>query len=328
MTMPRNAWLMVCVILTTLGTSSVSSQPAATGSGTSFPTKPIRIVASPPGGSIDFAARLVAQGLASSAGWQVVVDNRPTGFIQGQIVTQAPADGHMLLIAGSSFWTAPLLQKSPYDVFNDFSPIIVVEKSPNVVAVHPSLPAKSIKELIVLARARPGQLNYGSSGTGASNHLAAELFKAMAAVNIVQVNYKGGGPAISGLVSGEVEVMFASTASVAPHVKSGKLRALAVTSAHPSALAPGLPPIATSGVPGYDSVGATSIFGPAKIPAAVISRLNQEIARAISQPDIKEKFLGAASEIAPGTPEDLLALMKSDTVKMGKVIKDAGIRAE
>ncbi len=292
-----------------------------------YPNKPVRIVASLPGGSIDFAARLLAQGLTGPLGQQVIVDNRPGNIVIGQTVLQAPADGYTLLIGGSSFWTGPLLQKTPYDVVMDFSPIVIVEKSPNILTVHPSLPVKSVRELILLAKAKPGQLNYGSSAIGASNHLSVELFKSMTSVNIVHINYKGGGPALTGLLSGEVQLMFASTSSVAPHTKSGKLRDLAVTSAHPSILAPGLPPIAAT-VPGYELVGASAVFGPAKTPAAVVQRLNQEITRVLNHADVKEKFLNAGSEVAPGPPEELAALVRSDITTLGKLIKDIGIKVE
>ncbi len=295
--------------------------------GQNYPNKPIRIVASAAGGSGDFAVRLIAQGLSGALSQQVVVDNRG-GVIPGEIVSKAPPDGYTLLIDAASFWIGPLLQETPYDPVKDFAPVTLTDSAPNVLVVNPSLPVKSVKELIALAKARPGELNYGSSSTGSTPHLAAELFNMMAGVKIVRVPFKGSGPAVISLLGGQVQLMFATAGSVAPHVKSGRLRALAVASLQPSALAPGLPTIAASGVPGYEAVAFEGMFAPAKTPVAIIDRLNQEIVRVLNRAEVKERFFNAGVETVGSTPEEFAAAIKSNVAKWGKLIKDAGIRDE
>jgi tripartite-type tricarboxylate transporter receptor subunit TctC len=194
--------------------------------------------------------------------------------------------------------------------------------------VHPALPVNSIKELIALAKAKPGALNYASGGVGTTPHLAAELFKAMAGVNIVHIPYKGAGPAISDLIGGQVQLMFPNAAAVGPHLKSGKLRALAVTSSQPTALVPGLPTVAASGLPGFSSVLIVGMFVPAKTPATLINRLNQEIVRVLNNPEVKEKLFNTGSDVVGSSPEQFAAAIKSEVARLGKVIKDVGIKAE
>jgi tripartite-type tricarboxylate transporter receptor subunit TctC len=236
------------------------------------------------GGATDLVARLIAQGLTSSLGQQVIVDNRPTGIIPGEIVVAAPPDGYTLLFHGSSLWMMPLLQKVPFDPVKDLAPITLASSTPSLVVVHPAVPAKTIKELIALAKAKPGGLNYGSGTSGSSSHLAAELFKYMARVNIVRVPYKGQGPAVLAVLGGEVQMSFATSSSVSGHIKSGKLRALAIGTAKPSALAPGLPTVAESGLPGYESASNAGMFAPAKTSGRLIALLNREIVQALNRP--------------------------------------------
>jgi tripartite-type tricarboxylate transporter receptor subunit TctC len=294
-----------------------------------YPNKPIRMVTSAAGGSADFAARLIAQGLTGDLGQQVVVDNRGGSVSTSvAIVAKAPPDGYTLLLYASSLWIAPLLQQVSYDPIKDFSPITLAASSPYILVVHPTVPVTSVKELIALAKAKPGELNYGSSGLGTANHLAAELFNAMAGVSIVHVPYKGAGPALNALIGGQLQVMFPSAGSVTSHIKSGRLKALGVTSAGPSALAPGLPTVAAAGVPGYESLLMIGVFTPAGVPAAIINRLNQEIVKALRKADTKERLFNAGVEAVGGTPAQLAASVKSEMVRLGKVIKDAGIRAE
>ena len=318
--------LLRCVVsilsvgLTILGAGTVSGQD--------FPNKPIRIVTAGAGGGSDFTARLIAQGISAPLGQPVLVDNRGGGIIQGEFLSKSPPDGYGLTVTGNSFWIGPLLQKTPYDVVKDFAPISLISREVMVIAVHPSLPVKSVKELIALAKARPGALNYSSATLGSPQHLGAELFKSLAGVNIVNVPYKGGAPAITAVVSGEVQMSLIDSGAVAPHVKSGRLRALAVTSADPSALAAGLPTVAASGLPGYEATSMTAMFAPGKTPAAIINRLNQEIVRVLNLPDVKEKFLNAGAEIVASLPEQAAATLKSDIAKWSKVIKDAGIKAD
>ena len=313
------------------GAGAASAQTASTGAGPTYPNKPIRIVAPEAGGGTDFAARLIAQGLSSSLGQQVIVDNRggAGGAIAIGIVAKAPADGYTLLCFATNFWLLPFLQDNvSYDPVRDFLPVTLAVTSPNILVVHPSVAADSVKELIALARARPGQLNYGSGATGGTPHLAAELFKAMARVNVARISYKGTASALTGLLGGEVQLMFPTIVSVMPHVKSGRLRALAITTAQPSPVAPDLPTVAASGLPGYESISINSVFAPANTPAAVINRLNQAIVQVLRGPEVKERFLNAGTETVGSTPAQLAATMKSDMARMGRLIKEAGIRAE
>jgi tripartite-type tricarboxylate transporter receptor subunit TctC len=214
----------------------------------------------------------------------------------------------------------------PYDPVKDFAPITMPVSSPLVVVVHPEVPVKSVRDLIDLAKSKPGALNYGSPGSGAPTQISVELFKSMAGVNIVSVPYKGAGPALIALIAAEVQLMFATAGGVATHTKSGRLRPVAVTSAQPSALIPGLPAVAAS-LPGYESVASYGIFAPAKTPAAIISRLNRELLRALSSADVKQKFWSEGIETVGNSPAEFAAVIKSERDRLGKVIRDAGIRA-
>jgi tripartite-type tricarboxylate transporter receptor subunit TctC len=258
----------------------------------------------------------------------VIVDNRPGGIIQGEIVSQALPDGYTLLSVGSTFIVGPLLSKTPYDPVKDFSPISILGRSPNVVVVHTSLPVSSIKELIALAKAKPGALNYASGPVGASNHLAAELFKSMAGVNIVRIAYKGGGPALNDVIAGQVQLIFAAAGSVVPYLKSGRLRALAVTTAQPSELIPGLPTVAASGLPGYELVTFGLVLAPARTPASVIRRVNQGVMHALGPADVKEKLVSTGVEAVSSSPQELAAAMKADIARVGKLVKDGIIKPE
>ena len=323
MQVSRSVVLMLSVAMT-----AVSSCVAV---GQSYPNKPIRMLTSQSGGGVDLLARLIGPGISRSLGQRVVIDNRGGGggIIAAEIVAKARPDGYTLLCWGPAIWLSPLLQNDvPYDPVKDFSPIIAAVSTPNIVVVHPSLPVKSVKELIALAKARPKQLNYGSGGNGASTHLAGELFKVMAGVNIVRINYRGVGPALTDLIAGQVQVMFPTAGAAVPHIKTGRVRALAVTSARPSALAPGLPTVAASGVPGYESVAIFGIFAPAGTPRALINLLNQEAAKALSDPDVKKRLFNAGEEIVGGSPEEFAAFVKSDMAKWGKLINDANIKEE
>ena len=295
-------------------------------SGQDYPSRLIRIVTSGAGGGSDFASRQIAQGITGPLGQPVIVENRPAPQA-AEAASRAAGDGYTLLVAGGSLWITPLLQKTPWDV-RDFLPLSQVSREINIVAVHPSVPVKSIKELIVLAKARPGELNYSSAAIGSSQQLGAELFKSMAGVNIVGISYKSSSAVITALISGEVQLTINDAGLLAPHVKSGKLRALAATSAEPSPMAPGLPTVAASGLPGYELVSMTGILAPAKTPGAVITRLNQEIVRVLNRADVKERFLSIGQEIVGSTPEQFAATIKSDIAKIGKVIKDAGIKVD
>jgi len=294
----------------------------------SYPNKPIRMVTNEVGGGGDFVGRLIAQGISGSLGQPVIIDNRGGGVIPGEIVSKAPHDGYTLLIAGGSLWIGPLLRKTPYDAVRDFLPITIATKAPNILVVQPSLPVRSVKELISLAKAKPGALNYSTGSPGSSTHIAAELFKAMAGIDIVRIPYKGSSAGVNAVISGAVQMTFGDGASVDPQVNAGKLTALAVTSAAPSALAPGLPTVAASGLPGYESVQINALFAPARTPATIINRLNEEIVRFLQTPGANARFLNSGLEVAGGSPDELAVKMKSEIVRLGKVIKNAGINAD
>jgi tripartite-type tricarboxylate transporter receptor subunit TctC len=295
----------------------------------SYPSKPIRIVVPGTGGGGDFAARLIGQGLSPVLGQPIVIENRPVGTIPGELVSRAAPDGHTLLLSASTLWLAPLLQANvPYDPQRDFTPVSLVTMSPNILVVPNVLPVKTVKELISLARRRPGELNYGSGAAGSSNHLSAELFNAMAKVDIPRINYKNPSQAVTDLISGQIQVLFYNASTVIPHVQSGKLRGLAVTSAKPTALAPQFQTMAQAGLPGYEAVATFGLFGPAGLPAPVVSTLNAEVVRFLQRPEVREKFIAAGSETVGSTPEELAALLKNDVVRFGRLIKDANLRAD
>ena len=293
-----------------------------------YPSKAVRVVTGGVGGGADFAARLIAQGITSGLGQQVVVDNRPNGVIPGQIVSRAAADGYTLLVAGSSLWIGPLLGDAPYDPVRDFSPVTLATVSPTILVAYPGLAAKSASELIGYARAHPGELNYFSAATGSSTHLAMELFNSMAKISIVRVPYKNGAQGLADLMSGQVQLTFATAGAAGPHMKSGKLKALGITSAQPSIVVPGVPPIATSGLPGYESITMLGVFAPAKTPAALIARLNREIAAFLTSPESGQKMLSAGVEAVGSSPQEFALKIRSEMTRMGKVIEDANIRAE
>jgi tripartite-type tricarboxylate transporter receptor subunit TctC len=292
-----------------------------------YPTKPVRILTSEAGGGNDVVARLIAQGISGPLGQQVIVENRPD-VLGAEIESKSPPDAYTLLFASGSLWIAPLIQKMQYDMARDFSPIILATRSPLILVVHPALPAKTVGELIALAKLKPGSLNYASSGTGGNPHLAAELFKSMAGVNIVRVSYKGGGPAVNALAAGEVEMMFVTASSGAAHIKSGRVRPLAVANAQPSALLPDLPTVAASGVPGYESTQMSGFFAPAHTPSARVDQLNHEIANVLGRSETRDKLANLGLEPVAGSAQQFASAIAADTATNAKVIRDAGIRAE
>jgi tripartite-type tricarboxylate transporter receptor subunit TctC len=293
-----------------------------------YPARPIRIVTAEVGGANDIPAREIAHKLAAPLGQPVIVENR-SGVISIETAAKAVPDGYTVLFIGSAMWLAPLLRdKVSYDPVKDFSPVTLAVSSPNILVVHPSVPVNSVKDLIALAKAKPGALNYASGSAGTITHLAAELFKAMAGVNIVRIPYKGGGPAIIGLIGGQVQLMFASAGSVTTAIKSGKVKGIAVTTAKPSVLAPGLPTIAASGLPGYEAATPYGMLAPAKTPPAVIQRLNREVVRVLNDQELKERLLNGGAETVGNTPEQFAATIRSEMKMWGKVIKDGGIRDE
>ena len=294
-----------------------------------FPAKPLRMLTAEPGGGSDLTARIIAQGLSASLGHQVVVDNRVGGVNIAELAAKASPDGYTLLTDSSSIWLIPLMRsQTPYDPVRDYAPITLVGSSPMVLVVHPSVAVTSVKELIALAKAKPGELNFASGPSGAVPHLSAELFKYMAGIDIVHVPYKGVGAAVTDLIGGRTQLMMPNAGAALPHIKSNRLRGLAVSSAQPSALAPGLPTMAQSGLSGYESVAMYAVFAPAKTPAAVVKRLNQDIVAHLRRADIREKFLTSSTDIIASAPEALADTMRAEMSRMGKVIKAARIRVD
>ncbi|MES2564302.1 MAG: tripartite tricarboxylate transporter substrate-binding protein [Pseudomonadota bacterium] len=295
----------------------------------SYPTKPVRLLASGIGGGGDFTARMIASGVSSRLGQQVIVDNRPGGVTPGEILSKAQPDGHTLMLVGFVIWLAPFMRDNvPFDPVRDFAPITLAVSSPNVLVVHPSVPVKSVRDLIALAKQKPGALNVASSGLGNSNYIAAELFKVMAGVNIVSIPYKGAALALNDVLSGRVEMIFATANASGPHVSAGRLTALGVTSARPSSLVPGLPTVAASGLPGYESAATLGILTRTATPAAIVNRLNSEIVQFLKTPEISERLFKAGIEVVAGSPEQFAAVIKHDIASKGKLIKSAGIRME
>ncbi len=309
----------------TVGISALLALPAQAQT---YPAKPIRIITSGVGGAGDVASRLVAQGIAPALGQQVIVDNRASGPIPVEVTLKSPADGYTLMLYGSTVWLGQYLRSNAPDPLKDFAPITLAATAPNILVVHPSLPVKNVKEFIALARAKPGALNYGTTGIGSSPHLAAELFQALAQVQFVRISYKGAGAALTDLIGGQIQLSFATASSVSPHLKTGRLRALGVSSAHESILLPGLTTIAAAGLPGYESSSLQGVFAPAGVPAPILQKLSQEIVRYLHSSDAKEKFLAVGVETVGSTPEQFTAAMKAEMTRMGKVIRDAGIRED
>jgi tripartite-type tricarboxylate transporter receptor subunit TctC len=290
-----------------------------------YPSKPVRLVVPAVGGGSDLVARIIAPRVSEVLGQQLVVDNR--GAIAPEIVAKAPPDGYTLHVNGSPLWLLPLLRPAAWDPLRDFVAIAMPVTSPSILAVHPSLPVKNARELIALAKARPGQLNYAAGTIGAAPHLAAELFKSMTGTDIVRVPYKGSGPALIGLMTGEAQIMFPAASGMS-YIRQGKIRALAVGSLEPSPLVPGVPTLAASGVPGYESVSPQGVFAPAKTPAAIVNRLNHEITRALNTPEAKERLFAGGMQVVSTTPESFGAWLRIDIERAAKLIKRAGIREE
>ena len=316
---PRQSGIVLAAIGALLSATAVFAQ--------SYPNRPVRFVTAAVGGGIDFTARMIAHGLTPALGQQVIVENRGGANVAPQTVAKGTPDGYTILVHNNTVWISPLLDKVPYDHWTELVPITLTARAPNILVVHPSMPINSVKELIAAAKAAPGDINYASGPIGASNHIAAELFKAMAGVNLMRIGYKGGGPALNDLIAGQVKVMFATAGSVTSFVKSGKLRGLAVTSAQPTALVPGLPTVAASGVPGYAAEAIYGIWAPAKTPAPILARLHEEIVKYLTTPEAKERFFSSGVEVVASTPQQFAAEIKSEAVRLDKVFKAAGIGA-
>ncbi|MDB5905773.1 MAG: protein bugT-like protein [Betaproteobacteria bacterium] len=298
-----------------------------------YPTKPLRMVVPfPPGGTSDFLGRVAAQKLGEALGQQVIVDNRPGagGNIGTELVAKSPPDGYTLLTdPGSTLTINPsLFAKLPFDPLKDFAPVTILAAVPNLLVVHPSLPVRNVKELIALAKAKPGQLNYASSGAGQSTHLSMELFKSMAHVNMIHVAYKGSSPAITDLLGGHVLLMFDNMPSALPHAKAGKLRGIAVSTARRSPVMPDVPTVAESGLPGFEVSVWFAVLAPAATPREIVERLNGILVKALQSPDVRERLSSQGAEPIGDTPADFTAVMKRDLAKWAKVVKDANIKLD
>lgn len=299
--------------------------------GQSYPSKPIRfIVGFPPGGTNDIVARIIAPKIGENLGQQVVVDNRggANTAIACEIFVRTPPDGYTIMLNAPGHATNPALRKLNFDSISDFAFLTLVAESQNLLVVHPSLPAKNVKELIALAKKRPGVINYGSSGIGTTVHLSAELFKYMSGIDWVHIPYKGGGPGLVALLAGEVSLYFGNVPTVIRQAREGKLRALATTGAKRSRAAPDIPTVAESGIPGYEVTTFYGISAPAKTPQPVLDKLHTDIVRAIKSPEITERLQGLGAEPVGNTPAEYAAFMKAEIAKWGKVIKAAGIKGE
>jgi tripartite-type tricarboxylate transporter receptor subunit TctC len=306
---------------------------AASALAQAWPEKPIRfVVGFTPGGPSDILARSLGQKLADAWKEQVVIENRPGagGNIAAELVAKSAADGATWLLGNNSILATnqSLYRNLAYDPVKDFAPVALVAIQPNILVVNPNVPASSVRDLITLAKAKPGTLNYASSGSGAAAHLAGELFKAMTGVQMVHVPYKGAQPALTDLMGGRVQLMFATSASVIPYVKAGRLRALAVTTARRSAAVPELPTVAEAGVPGFEAITWHGVVVPAATPPALVERINRDIVHALQDPDLRGRLESLGAEISTGTPRDFADYIAREIPKWAKVVRDSGARAE
>ena len=298
----------------------------ATGSGVAqdYPTRPVRIVTATPGGGNDYLARIIAPPLGTALGQQVIVDNRASRLVGG-VVARATPDGYTLVVGGGTMQFTPLMEKSDYDLLTDFAPIAQLERSPNVLVVNPSLKVNTVKELVALAKAKPNALLYGTGAGGGSLHLAGEMFMLATQVKFSRVPYKSTGPALLGLLTNEVHLVFATAGAAMGHVKDGRLKALGVTSAQPFPLISGVPTLASQGLKDYDLDTIGFIMAPAKTPASLVKRLNGYIVQIMQQTDVKERLAAGGSDVVTGTPAELAAKLRSDDAMMRRLFKQIGL---
>jgi tripartite-type tricarboxylate transporter receptor subunit TctC len=317
--------LIIAAVLTATGAHAQSAQ--------TYPSRPVRwIVPFAPAGPTDLMSRAVAEKVSQRLGQQFVVDNRPGagGNIGAEVVAKSAPDGYTLMIGhvGTHAINVTLYPKLAFDPVRDFTPITLIATLPLALILHPSVPAKNVKELIAHAKAHPGQLNFASAGNGGPTHLTGELLKTSAGIDIVHVPYKGNAAALIDLVAGRVQMMFSNMLTSMPHVRAGKLRAIAISSPKRSPQAPDLPTIADSGVPGFSAVPWYGVLGPAGLPRPIVAKLNSEISQAIALPDMHERFVAQGIDLQSSTPEQFAALIKSEVVKWRKVVRDAGAKVD
>jgi tripartite-type tricarboxylate transporter receptor subunit TctC len=326
---------LASILATALGAFclAAAAQDPSTRSGQDYPSKPVHlIVPFAAGGGNDNVARLVGKRLAEGLGQPLVIDNRPGagGALGAELAAKSAPDGYTLFLGGvgSHAINPNLNPRLAYDPIKDFAPVALLASAPLILVVHPSVPARSVPELVALARSRPGRLNYASNGNGSSSHLAAVMFDTTAGVDMVHVPYKGLSPALADLLSGEVQLMFSSVVAILPHVKAGKLRALAVTGARRLPLLPGTPTVSESGFPGYEASSWYGVLAPAGTPRPVVLKLNAEIAKALAQSEVKASLTGEGAQPIGGTPEEFAAYIRSENERLGKAIREARIRLE
>ena len=323
---------MAAVAAMLCAATSALAQIASAGSGAAYPARSIRVIVGfPPGSGADITARVIGAKAEEALAQQVIVDNRPgaASNIAAELAAKAPADGYTLFIGTvANTINATLYPRLPFDFARDFAPVALTTAAPNVLVVHTSVPAKSVKELIALAKIRPGQLNYASAGTGTAPHLSGELFNAMAGVRMVHIPYKGSPPAVTDLLAGEVALMFSPSSTVLPHVKTGRLRALAVTTAARLPSLPELPTVAESGLKGYETITWFGFVAPAKTPQAIVARLNAEIVKVLALPEVRNPFAIQGIEVIGGTPEQFASYIRDEITKWAKVIRLSGAKAD
>ena len=324
--------LRAAVIITSAALANPAAGQSATSGAQNYPTKPIRlIVPFAPGGPMDIMSRAIGEKLTARLGQQVVVDNRggAGGSIGTEIAARAAPDGHTLLTGhiGTHAVNVSLYPGLGYDPVRDFAPITLIATLPLALVIHPSVPANSVADLIALAKSKPGQINFASAGSGGPTHMAGEMLKTMARIDIIHVPFKGNAAALTDLVAGRVQMMFSNLLTSVPHVRAGRLRALAITSVKRSPQAPDLPTVAESGVPGYDLTPWYGIFAPAGTPRSVVARLNREVGAILSAPDMKERFRTQGVDLTTSSPEELAALIRAEIPKWRKVVKESGAQA-
>ena len=329
--MKKSIFVAAVAAMLYAATSAMAQIPSA-GSGAAYPARSIRVIVGfPPGSGADITARVIGAKAGEALAQQVIVDNRPgaASNIAAELAAKAPADGYTLFIGTvANTINATLYPRLPFDFARDFAPVVLTTAAPNVLVVHTSVPAKSVKELIALAKIRPGQLNYASAGTGTAPHLSGELFNAMAGVRMVHIPYKGSPPAVTDLLAGEVALMFSPSSTVLPHVKTGRLRALAVTTAARLPSLPELPTVAESGLKGYETITWFGFVAPAKTPQAIVARLNAEIVKVLALPEVRNPFAIQGIEVIGGTPEQFASYIRAEIEKWAQVIRLSGAKAE
>lgn len=330
--MGRSVRMEVVAALLALPAGMAVAQAASTGSGQIYPARSVRVIVGfPPGSGADITARVIGAKLYEVVGQQFLTDNRPGAGsnIAAEVSAKSLPDGYTLFIGTvANTINATLYSKLPFDFARDFAPVILATAAPNVLVIHPSVPARSVKDLIALAKSRPGQLDFASSGVGTAPHLSGELFKAMAGVNLTHIPYKGSPPAVADLIAGSVDVMFSPASTVLPHIKSGRLRALAVTTSARLPSLPALPTVSDAALEGYETVTWFGYVAPVKTPTTIVTKLNADIAKVLAMPDVRNQFDIQGIEILGGTPERFAGYIREEIAKWAKVVRLSGAKAD